>query len=99
VFAAIAAKCTELKCKLLAINAAYDHIHVAVSVPPAIAAATLTGNLKGVSSHAVNTAFEQAERFHWQEGYGAITFGAKNIDFVCRYITYQKEHHANGETI
>ena len=30
----------------------------------------------------------------WQTGYGVVSFGAKDLDWVREYIQRQKEHHA-----
>ena len=33
------------------------------------------------------------EKFQWQPGYGAFSYGKSQIDRVCKYIQNQKEHH------
>jgi putative transposase len=91
-------KCAELRCKLLAVNTALDHIHTAVAIPPAIAVADVIGNLKGTSSRAINLTLEQTDRFRWQESYGVLTFGETALPFVRNYIARQKEHHQQGST-
>jgi putative transposase len=32
----------------------------------------------------------------WHAGYGVVSFGTKDMDWVNNYIRRQKEHHANG---
>lgn len=93
---AVQQKCTEMGCNLLAANTALDHVHVAMSIPPAMAVAEAVANLKGTSSRAVNLALEQEERFRWQESYGVLTFGERGLAMVCDYIKQQKEHHQAG---
>jgi putative transposase len=84
------------KAILLAVNGVADHIHVAVSIPPAISVATLVGRLKGASSHALNASHGADKAiFRWQEGYGVLTFGDKSLEQVVDYVRHQKEHHAN----
>jgi putative transposase len=34
--------------------------------------------------------------FHWQDEYGVLSFGEKNLPAVVRYIQNQKHHHADG---
>jgi putative transposase len=34
----------------------------------------------------------------WQGGYGVVSFGAKDLEWVKRYVRNQKEHHARGTT-
>lgn len=97
IFAAIKEKAAELRSDILAINAAFDHIHVAAAIPPAKAVGDWVGKVKGVSSHAVNTSFELDEPFRWQEGYGVMTFGEKRLAQVTAYIATQKERHENHD--
>jgi hypothetical protein len=47
--------------------------------------------LKGSSSKWLN---ENSEQFAWQEGYGAFSVSASQIDDVIRYIKNQAAHHA-----
>jgi putative transposase len=93
----IISKSTSLKCPILAINSASDHIHIAVCIPPSIAVADWVRQVKGVSAHEVNVSFPDLhEHFQWQQSYGVLTFGAKQIDVVIDYIARQKEHHAHN---
>lgn len=80
-------------------NAVADHIHVAVRMPPSISISEFVRQIKGASSHAVNNMAEFSEnKFRWQESYGALTFGQRNLEFVVSYIKDQKQHHANSTT-
>lgn len=99
VFDAIRAKSTELECPILALNGVDDHLHVALNIPPKVAVADWVRRVKGASSHEVNTRmFPNADApFRWQDGYGVLTFGVKNLDFIVDYIEGQKQHHAAGK--
>lgn len=44
-------KSTALECIPHAIGGMYDHLHIAISIPPKLAVATVVGQLKGASSH------------------------------------------------
>ncbi len=100
IFEIIQVKSVELKCPVLAINGIPDHIHVAVYIPPRLAAAEWMRHVKGVSSHEINVSFPNAPtHFRWQKHYGLLTFGVKNLKYVVDYIARQKEHHANNTTI
>ena len=46
--------------------------------------------LKGSSSKWIN---EHGSKFAWQEGYGAFSVSASNLDTVVRYIADQERHH------
>ncbi|MCA9903018.1 MAG: IS200/IS605 family transposase [Anaerolineae bacterium] len=88
-------KSQMLGCPILAIEAVEDHIHVAVANVPRIAVAEWVRQVKGLSSRQINALFPDRElRFAWQESYGVLTFGAKNLEFVVEYVNRQKAHHA-----
>ena len=94
-FAEIRQKANELKCEVLEVNGVADHVHLAMTIPSYLAVATCIGQLKGASSRAINTSFNLETRFHWQEGYGVMSFGEKALPSVIRYIAHQKQRHAN----
>ena len=95
IFEAIRYKSTEMECAILALNGIEDHIHVAVSIPPKVAPAEWLRNIKGLSTRQINDSFpDLPSRFRWQDSYGLLTFGAKNLSFVSQYIENQKSHHA-----
>jgi REP element-mobilizing transposase RayT len=96
-YEAVRKKSEELSSPLIAINGIADHIHVAVCITPNISVAKWVGQTKGSTSHAINLAFADLPHpFRWQDGYGVLTFGAKNLPLVTNYIERQKEHHAAG---
>ena len=37
--------------------------------------------------------------FRWQDEYGVLSFGERNLASVVRYIHNQKQHHADGSVI
>ena len=95
----IAAKVKELDGTTYAIGGIIDHIHLAVSVPPKIAVAKFVGEIKGNSSHYINHIVKPDIEFYWQDEYGVLSFGEKNLSAVVRYIQNQKRHHADGSLI
>lgn len=99
IYSAIEQKCAELYCDLLAVNGVFDHIHIALTIPPSQNVAYVVGQVKGSSSREVNQSIELPERFQWQEGYGVLTFGEKVIPQVINYIERQKEHHAQNTAL
>ncbi len=72
-----------------------NHVHLAISIAPTILISELVGQLKGASSHETN---KQSGRklLQWQDGYGVVSFGTKDLEWVVRYVRNQKEHHARG---
>jgi putative transposase len=95
----ITAKVKELEGFVHAIGGTEDHVHLAVSAPPKLALSKLVGDTKGNSSHFVNHILKPDFEFHWQEEYGVLSFGEKNLPAVVRYIHNQKQHHADGTLI
>lgn len=68
-------------------------------MPPSLSISEFVRQVKGASSHAVNNMTEfSVDKFRWQESYGALTFGERNLRFVVGYIENQKQHHANATT-
>jgi putative transposase len=80
------------------INTAHDHIHIAVTIPPSLAASDWVRQIKSVSSVVVNREFQQLEiPFRWQSDYGYYTLGRKALPFLLNYIAQQKERHASQD--
>jgi putative transposase len=99
IFAAVHHKSGELRSPVHAVNATEDHIHVAVSVATSVSVAEWVRNIKGLSTREVNTQFPNLPMpFAWQQSYGVLTFGARNLEFVLDYIHKQKDHHRNATT-
>ena len=95
----IVAKAQKLEGFVHAIGGVEDHIHLAVSVPPKIAPAKFIGDVKGNSSHYVNRVIKPDFEFYWQDEYGVLSFGERNLASMVRYIHNQKQHHAEGTLI
>lgn len=98
-YRAIAAKAQKMDGFVHAIGGIQDHVHLAVSIPPKLAPAHFIGEVKGNASHFVNHVIRPNVAFYWQDEYGVLTFGEKNLPAVVRYIHNQKQHHADGRLI
>jgi putative transposase len=76
------------------------HVHIAVTVPPKLTISEFIGQLKGASSHDVNEQFApRGKVLQWQAGYGVVSFGTRDLDWVKQYIRNQREHHASGKVV
>lgn len=95
----IAAKAKDLGGYVHAIGGIEDHVHLGVSIPPKIAPAKFIGDVKGNSSHYVNHVIQPEFEFYWQDEYGVLSFGEKNLPAIVRYIHNQEQHHADGTVI
>ena len=75
------------------------HVHIAVTIPPTLLTSDWIGKLKGASSHHVNHKLANRKLLGWQTGYGVVSFGTKDLEWVVNYIRSQKEHHQRGTTV
>ncbi|HVS80296.1 MAG TPA: IS200/IS605 family transposase [Pyrinomonadaceae bacterium] len=82
-----------------AINGTETHVHMGVSIPPTLVIADWIGKLKGSSSHYVNHELVNRKLLDWQTGYGVVSFGTKDLEWVVDYIRNQKEHHRKGTIV
>ncbi|HVS20640.1 MAG TPA: transposase [Pyrinomonadaceae bacterium] len=82
-----------------AIGGTETHVHMAVSIPPTLVIADTIGKLKGSSSHYVNHELVNRKLLDWQTGYGVVSFGTKDLEWVVNYIRNQKQHHCKGRIV
>lgn len=76
---------------VIAINGVADHVHLLLSVPPAIRLADLMRTVKARSSSWLR---RKDGGFSWQTGYAAFSVSRSNVGKVKEYIARQEEHHA-----
>lgn len=81
------------KHKMIAVNGMPDHVHVFIGLHPTQSIADLMKTVKGESSEWINNRGFVKEKFQWQEGYGAFSYGHSQIEQVFQYIMNQKKHH------
>ncbi len=93
----VRAKCDELGCKLHAAEAASDHMHVLVSVPPDMKLSNFVRDIKGGSSHLVNHEMNLGVPFYWQRGSGVVSVSGHDKARIVEYIRRQREKHEAGD--
>jgi putative transposase len=75
------------------------HVHVVVTVQPTLGISEFIGHLKGGTSHDANQAMGLRQKvLEWQNGYGVVSFGTRDLPWVIEYVRNQREHHARGTT-
>jgi REP element-mobilizing transposase RayT len=94
ILAAIATKCKELQVTVIALNAAVDHVHLLVQIPPTLSVSELMQQVKGASSHLANRLLQRASAFRWSGFYAVFSVSESDVDRVAEYIRHQKERHA-----
>ena len=82
-----------------AVNGTENHVHLVASIPPSLLISDWIGKLKGGSSFYINHEIANRKLLDWQEGYGVVSFGTKDLKWVIEYVGNQKKHHAGNTTI
>ena len=72
------------------------HVHMAIQIEPFVCISDLVGDLKGACSREINKRIRR-KSLEWQRGFGAVSFGRKQLPWVKGYIQRQKEHHGKAE--
>lgn len=77
----------------LAINGMEDHIHVLAKLRQDKALSDVIRDCKAGASGWMHDVFPEMHEFAWQNGYGAFTVSASQVEVVRRYIANQAYHH------
>lgn len=79
----------------LVIGGIEDHVHLLVGLTASHRIDYFMRELKASSSAWVKR--EKGKDFAWQNGYGAFSVSASNLDKVKHYILNQKQHHEKSD--
>lgn len=77
----------------LAINGMEDHVHVLAKLRQDKALSDVIRDCKAGASGWMHDVFPEMHEFAWQNGYGAFTVSASQVEVVRRYIANQVYHH------
>jgi putative transposase len=69
-----------------------DHVHLVVSIPPAVSISKALQLVKGGPSLWFHETFRPSA-FAWQHGHGAFTVSRSQLPDVIRYVESEREHH------
>jgi|SRR5581483_9395645 len=97
-YAAVTAKVKEFRGLCYALNGTSNHVHLVVSLPPAVSLAAFVGQVKGNASHLVSRLGEGQNLFAWQAEYGVVSVSESHLSTVTRYVQRQQHYHANDTT-
>lgn len=81
----------DKKSKLLCAGGMEDHVHLLISLGREIDVSTLAREIKTNSSHWLKA--KLGDTFAWQDGFGAFSVSASNLEKVTRYIENQEADH------
>ena len=70
-----------------------DHVHILIGINPRQSISDLMQDVKGCSSKWINEKGFLNQKFEWQDGYGAFSYGRSQVDAVINYINNQEIHH------
>lgn len=79
----------------LAINGMDDHVHVLAKLRQDKSLSDVIRDCKAGASGWMHDVFPEMHEFAWQNGYGAFTVSASQVEVVRRYIANQAYHHQN----
>jgi len=74
-------------------NGVSDHIHLLVGQMPVVSASKVVNQVKGESSHWINSNKLTTQKFVWQEGFSVFSVSHSQVQTVRNYILNQEEHH------
>ena len=83
----------ETGCPVRVINGMPDHVHCLFLYNPQKTLVEIIKQVKGSTSHWINSNNIINEKFSWQTGYAAYSVSESVVETVYRYIARQKEHH------
>ena len=76
----------------IAIGGTNDHVHLLIGLRATHCLADVVKDIKVASSKWVHVELGH-KLFGWQNGYGAFTVGASQLECVRKYVLNQEEHH------
>ncbi len=89
-WAYVAGVARNLHYAALSVGGTENHVHILLRLPGQVPVAEAVQKLKSNSSRWLR---ENGTWMGWQEGYGAFSVSASNVDAVRLYIQNQPEHH------
>ena len=81
------------ECKLYAIYANPEHVHILISRSPALSEEDIATIIANSSEKFINDNKLCVGKFSWQLSASAFSVSKGDIDRVCKYILNQPEHH------
>jgi putative transposase len=78
---------------LLAAGSVEDHVHLLFALPRTVAISEMVKEIKSGSTRWVHESSLGPKEFCWQSGYGVFSISAGHKEYVCGYISSQREHH------
>ena len=92
-FPYLATVLNNLGCAMIEIGGTADHVHVLCRLYKNLSVSKIVEAIKKPTSRWLKTKDPDLSEFHWQNGYGAFSVSASEVERVREYILNQEEHH------
>jgi putative transposase len=79
--------------KPIIVGGVSNHVHVFLGFRPGGNISGLVRDLKNNSTNFINQQEWMTDKFSWQNGFGAFSYGKSQVEQVYNYIRNQPEHH------
>ena len=53
---------------------------------------------EALTPYYINHEIANGQLLHWQGGYGVVSFGSKDLQWVLGYVRNQRDHHSNNDS-
>ena len=83
----------EVESSAILIGGVEDHVHILCRLSRKFALMDVVKASKTETTKWIKKQGPALQDFHWQNGYGAFSVSASNVEQVKRYIARQEEHH------
>jgi len=80
-------------CKMYAIYANPEHVHLLISRSPSISEETIATIVANSSEGFINGNKMCSGKFFWQQSAAAFSISKRDVDRTCKYILNQEDHH------
>ena len=74
-------------------NGVSDHFHLLVGQMPVMSQSKVANQIKGESSHWINSNDFISQKFAWQGGFSVFSVSHSQVQKIRNYIMNQEEHH------
>jgi REP element-mobilizing transposase RayT len=79
--------------KPIIVGGVSNHVHVFIGLKPGVCVSSMVRDIKNNSTNFINQQDWLREKFSWQNGFGAFSYGNSQVEQVFNYIKNQEEHH------
>ncbi|MEZ4407406.1 MAG: IS200/IS605 family transposase [Polyangiales bacterium] len=83
--------------RVIALGAAWDHVHCLMLWPPTVALAEVLQRIKGSTARLWNVDRDVTTKLVWQAGYWARSVDPTDLGAIARYVANQRRHHATPQ--